>query len=70
MPNKIADPLTTADQYDLARALTQAAQYAFQCSARLSELVDAVTLRDALAADLKKQLESNRASTWFGLKGP
>lgn len=52
----IADPLITADQYDLSRALTQATEYAKICRARQDGLVDAVEARDQLMESVKQQL--------------
>ena len=53
----IADPLTTADQYDLARALTQAIKFGFDCRARHSALVDAIDVRDQIMTQVKAQID-------------
>lgn len=44
----IADPLTTADQYDLARALNQAAGNYRACQAQNDALINAVRTREAV----------------------
>ncbi|MES2319997.1 MAG: hypothetical protein V4631_21155 [Pseudomonadota bacterium] len=49
--------MTTADQFDTARALVQAAEYGKKCAARQAALVDAVKSRDQLMQSVKKQLE-------------
>lgn len=48
------DPLTTADQYDLARALGQAKEYGKTCAARHDRLLDAVEAREALAVEVTR----------------
>lgn len=53
----IAAPLTTGDQYDASRALSEATEYAKKCRARQSALIDAVTARDQLMQSVKAQLE-------------
>jgi len=53
----IADPLTTADQLDTARALVQATRYGKECAARQQALIDAVKVRQELAKSVKQQLE-------------
>lgn len=53
----IAAPLTTGDQYDTARALSEATEYAKKCRARQETLVDAVQARDQLMQSVKSQLE-------------
>ena len=53
----MADPLTTGDQLDLARALVQAVKYGVDCRSRQSALVDAVTVRDQIMATVKTQLD-------------
>ena len=55
--NKIADPLTTGDQYDVARALNQATEYAKTCRIRQETLVDAIQAREQLMQSIKQQLE-------------
>jgi len=44
----IAQPLTTGDQYDLARALGEATKYAKSCRIRMGELIEAVQAREKL----------------------
>lgn len=44
--DKIADPLSTADQYDVARALAQAVRSARECSERQSALIEAIKTRE------------------------
>lgn len=53
----IAAPLTTGDQYDVSRALSEANEYAKKCRARQSALVDAVEAREQLMLSVKQQLE-------------
>lgn len=53
----IADPLTTADQNDLARALNQAITFAEKCVERMQKLIDAVQLREEMAKAIKEQIE-------------
>ena len=53
----IADPLTTADQYDLARALTQAIKFGSDCRARHGALIDAIDVRDQIMTSVKAQLD-------------
>ncbi|WP_436221476.1 hypothetical protein [Cupriavidus necator] len=48
------DPLTTADQYDLARALGQAKEYGKSCAARHDRLIDAVEARETLAVEVTR----------------
>lgn len=43
-----ADPLTTADQFDLARALTQSVAWARDCARKHDALVDAVEVRQGV----------------------
>lgn len=57
---QIAEPLTTADQYDLARALTQATKYGATCAARQGELVDAIEARNQLLRSVQAQLNRNK----------
>ena len=54
----IADPLTTGDQYDTARALGQAIKYGRDCSDRHDQLISAVRARAGYADSLNKQLEN------------
>lgn len=56
----IAQPLTTGDQYDLARALNEAVRYGKDCRARMGALVDAVDTREQVMNSLKKQIEGNK----------
>lgn len=53
----IAEPLTTADQYDLGRALVQAVRFGQSCAVRQAALVDAVQGRDEILRSIKQQLE-------------
>jgi hypothetical protein len=53
----IAEPLTTADQLDLARALVQASKYGKDCAARQQALIDAVKTREEVMKSVKTQLE-------------
>ena len=53
----IADPLTTGDQYDLARALAQAIGYGKTCKARDDALVNAMKVRETMLESVKQQLE-------------
>lgn len=53
----IAEPLTTADQLDTARALVQATRYGKECAARQQALIDAVKVRQDIAKSVKQQLE-------------
>lgn len=55
--DKIADPLTTGDQYDTSRALVQATRYARECATRQRILVDAVQIREQMMQSIKQQLE-------------
>ncbi|WP_340519847.1 hypothetical protein [Cupriavidus necator] len=50
----IFDPLTTADQYDLGRALGQAKEYGKTCAARFDRLLDATEAREALAIEVTR----------------
>lgn len=54
---KIADPLTTGDQYDSARALNQAIGYGETCAARQAALADAIEAREHLMQSLQTQLQ-------------
>lgn len=53
----IAEPLTTADQNDLARALNQAITFGEQCAERIQKLIDAVQLREQMAKAIKEKIE-------------
>ena len=53
----IAQPLVAADQYDLSRALAEAASYGQTCKARHDALVNAVIVRQQILASVKAQLE-------------
>ncbi|WP_459166286.1 hypothetical protein [Cupriavidus metallidurans] len=50
----IFNPLTTADQYDLAARLSEAKEYGKGCSARLDRLIDAVNAREALTVEVSR----------------
>lgn len=54
---KIADPLTTGDQLDVARALGQSISAYRDCKARHDALVDAVQSRDAIVQSIQTQLQ-------------
>ena len=56
-PAQIAEPLTTGDQFDLARALVQATRYGKTCAARMEALTDSVQSRDQLMQSVKEQLQ-------------
>lgn len=58
--DEIARPLTTGDQYDLSRALAEAAKYGRDCRARMNELIDAVEVREGVMRSLQKQVEGNK----------
>ncbi len=49
----IAQPLTTGDQYDLARALVEAIQYGKDCRSRMNELLEAIAVREQVTGSLK-----------------
>lgn len=53
----MAEPLTTADQHDTARALVQATHTARDCKARMDALIDAVEVRDEIVRQLKEQMK-------------
>lgn len=53
-----AKPLTTGDQYDLARALAEANSAFKDCRARHAALLDAVNTRKQVLHSIKKQVES------------
>lgn len=44
----IAQPLTTGDQYDLARALSEVTNYAKSCRIRMGNLIEAVQGREKI----------------------
>lgn len=44
----VAEPLTTGDAYDLARALSQAIGYGRDCRKRMNELASAVEARQQI----------------------
>jgi len=50
----IFQPLTTADQYDLAARLGEAKEYGKSCSARFDRLLDAVNAREALSLEITR----------------
>jgi hypothetical protein len=58
--DQIAQPLTSADQYDLARALAQATRYGATCAARQAELVDAIEARNQLLQSVEAQLNRKK----------
>ena len=58
--NTIAQPITTGDQYDLARALVEAAKYGKDCKARMDALVNAVEVRQEILESVKKQIEDSK----------
>lgn len=55
--DKIAEPLTTADQFDLARALVQSTTYARDCAARHRALIDAIEVREQVMKSVKTQMD-------------
>jgi hypothetical protein len=55
----IADPLTTGDQYDEARALGQAIKYGRTCAALHDSLIDAVDTREAVMQSISDQLKKS-----------
>jgi len=55
-----AEPLTTGDQFDTARALAQANGAFKECKARHDALIDAVVVRDELAKSVKQQLDGSK----------
>lgn len=57
---KVADPLTTGDQYDLARALAQAAQSVKVCADKNDALIDAVDVRDQVTQSLINQINKSK----------
>ena len=56
-PDTIAQPLTTGDQYDTARALVEAVRYGKECKARQDALVNAVEVRQEILDSVKLQIE-------------
>jgi hypothetical protein len=52
--SSIFNPLTTADQYDLAARLGEAKEYGKTCSARFDRLLDAVNAREAIALEIAR----------------
>jgi hypothetical protein len=52
---KAAEPLVSADQTDLARALVDVARWGRNCKAKLDALIEAVKVREALANQLEQQ---------------
>lgn len=59
-PAKVADPLTTSDQYDLSRALTQSVQSYRTCQANHDALIDAVETREQVMQSITDQLKKTR----------
>lgn len=59
-PDTIAQPLTTGDQYDTARALAQSVRSYRECKARNDALVDAVEVREQVIQSVKQQIESSK----------
>ena len=55
--DSIAEPVTTGDQLDTARALVQSVKYGLDCRSRHAALVDAIDVRDQIMASVKMQLE-------------
>jgi hypothetical protein len=53
----IADPLTTGDQYDLSRALTQSVKSYRTCAAHNDALIDAVETREQVMQSITDQLK-------------
>lgn len=51
----IADPLTTGDKYDIARALDQAIVYGKDCAKKQAELAGAVKVRELMSEQLEKR---------------
>ena len=50
-------PLTTADQYDLARALVEAVRGGEECRLRHRALSDAVRVREQVAESVRQQVQ-------------
>lgn len=59
-PDKVADPLTTGDQFDLSRALVESLAYAKNCKARHDALADAVEIRQSIMDQIQERLGSNK----------
>lgn len=59
-PDAVSDPLTTADQFDTARALAQATGSYRRCQARQAALVDAIEAREAILSSIRSQIEASR----------
>jgi hypothetical protein len=55
--DSVADPLTTGDQYDLSRALTQSVKSYRTCSAQHQALIDAVDTREQVMQSITDQLK-------------
>lgn len=51
-------PLTSGDQYDIARALTETNQIYKDCKAKQNALVDAVLTREQVINSVRTQLET------------
>lgn len=56
---QVADPLTTGDEYDLSRALTQSVKSYRTCAARNDALIDAVNVREQVSQSIADQLKKN-----------
>ncbi len=56
---QVADPLTTGDQYDLSRALTQSVKSYRTCAARHDALIDAVDTRETVMQSITDQLKKS-----------
>lgn len=56
----IADPLTTGDQYDLSRALTQSTKSYRTCQAKDDALIDAVDTREQVMQSISDQLKGRK----------
>ncbi|MEJ0004433.1 MAG: hypothetical protein WDN30_14420 [Pararobbsia sp.] len=57
---QVADPLTTGDQYDLSRALTQSVNTYRICEARHQSLIDAVDTRDQVMQSVSQQISRGK----------
>lgn len=57
---QIADPLTTGDEYDLSRALTQSVKSYRSCSAHNDALIDAVETREQVMQSISDQLKGGK----------
>jgi hypothetical protein len=53
---QVADPLTTGDQYDLSRALTQSVKSYRTCASQNDALIDAVNVREQVTQAIVKQI--------------